>query len=148
MTERFSPEYIAFILSDEAKVLQGQWKEPVIGDWALVFPKSTLGGVTGLVVRMGVGQWRHTTLRFGDGCEGDFNHRVQLCWLPTLTDSLDMIEEAGYWWSTGLDYDGDDKWYTISAGSIEDEGYIENDHKDRMLAAAKLAVRVLEEKHD
>jgi len=50
----------------------------------------------GLVVEINVTRWKHTALRLGDGTERDFNHRIQLCWLPSLGDLLGMIEEAGW----------------------------------------------------
>ena len=156
MTERFSPEYIAFILSDEAKGLQKQW-EPAVCDWCLAGNTVAAEGL-GYVARWQVaddnGSHRTTwvvvvTPDSGIGYIGGGSQeliRQGFVWLPTLTDSLDMIEEAGFWWSTGLDYDydGDDRWYNISAGSIEAGGRMENDDEDRMLVAAKLAVRVLE----
>lgn len=145
MTDRFSPEYIKFILSDEASVLQERWKVN-IGNWFCTSDGASLWLVTA-VFREGIEAF-NTSRSFSWPYQPDEFGKDELAevqWLPSLTDLLDMIEEAGYWWSTSLDYDGDDRWYTISAGSIEAGGYIENDHEDRMAAAATLAVRVLEE---
>lgn len=161
MTERFSPEYIAFILSDEAKVLQRQW-EPSIGD---IFIIRDGDGARFLVVDSYEPKHPHKRwaiesvyLSVYGPDDGDLlvhKERVSSAtvWLPTLTDSLDMIEEAGWRISRGSQYLVQEKmWYWLRAGRIGHAtieigpNTVESGERSWILAAAKLAVRVLEGK--
>lgn len=136
---RFSPEYIKFIFSDEASVLQEQWK-PRLGDWVLwgqhlglvtFVPSGTFVPVTGTkYLRVKFPNQRATSKKSED-----------LSWLPTLSDLLDMIEEAGWDWMRSVSGEWsawDDRTNIPKLHNVYERG-------DRLLAAAKLAVRVLEE---
>jgi len=121
--EQFSPEYIRFLQSDEAKALQGLWK-PRIGDWAY---------------GSGVVHLRYKIDRDGSYFateSGESTFLGQLHWLPTLQQLLQIIERAGWDWSR-LD---DGTWRIHKPGY----GTHEEWHLPDMLAAAKLAVRALE----
>ena len=131
MTERFSPEYKAFILSDDASVLQKghEWN---LGDWFVHRETESIG-----------------LLAIKPDDKILFVKKEAISWLPTLTDLLDMIEEAGWHWERhgpallaarclGYHEDTDEYEYETIREDIQGE--------DTILAAAKLAVRVLEGK--
>ena len=138
MTERFSPEYIKFILSDEAKVLQ-EGHEIAVGEYRVLTAHFkddrpwivTSGSGIGLTVQ-GV---------CADGSTlGCLYAQERSRWLPTLTDLLGMIKGKTSD-DIGIHYDPPlDEWYAIKGGDIIAV------EKDKELAAAKLAVRVLEGK--
>jgi hypothetical protein len=113
MTDQFSPEYIAYILSDEAKGLQRLWNvQP--GDWYVRPTESVPELVTGMIL-----SW-------------DFTACI---WLPTLWQLLQIIERAGWGWIR----DKQGRWtgYRPKHVAIRVSG------SEDMLAAAKLAVRAI-----
>ena len=141
MTEQqFTPEYIEFILSDEAKGLQGLW-EPAVGDWcwhnehklSLIYgtdlPASSETDIASISEE---GRLHYIYLRpyLGD-----------VTWLPTLFQLLCIIEGAGWEWERLRD----GKWRlfrkdwlvaTLACDDVDDD----------VLAAAKLAVKAVEGK--
>ena len=155
MTERFSPEYIKFIL--EASVLQGQWKEPAGGDWCVIDV-----GYQALVIEKWYENGRlvlGTVEDWGDHKRNDSQYADEVVWLPTLSDLLDMIiqgvreTEWGDWPKRpaeiilGFDW-GSQEWYADVMGGHANallEGQHGEEFFDAELAAATLAVRVLEE---
>ena len=144
MTERFSPEYKAFILSDEAKVLQGQWKKRgvQIGDW--VDARGFGQDAVGVIYASGGLSDDHWAVGLPELSTGRPDIHIHwLRWLPTLTDSLDMIEEAGWEWarSPGI-------WHAWKPTPVQGtaETWVSVNDTEDILAAAKLAVRVLKVK--
>ena len=141
MTERFSPEYIAFILSDEASVLQQQWKKRGVrkGDWA--WDAGTETGKVRLVTSIDTHTHSGSLDFVLDGVAKRWTAEVD--WLPTLTDLLGMIEEADWEWSRNPE-----AWHawkpTPVRGTAEKWASIKD--TEDILAAATLAVRVLEGK--
>ena len=116
MDEQFSREYIAFMLSDEAKVLREKW-EPKEGD-RFAMGDSYIGLVS------------HS---WGRICTGT-------AWLPSLFQLIRIIESAGYTWERLTE-----EWrlyrnhrLVFSLGTTYTIG--------DMLAAAQLAARAVEGK--
>ena len=148
MTEQqFSKEYIDYMQSDEAKVLQALWVPASysVGDYVLV--DSRLGVVAALDTRdhfadEGVRYFAITfdcpnTRALGDP-EWEVWERHSLTWLPTLFQLIRVIEGAGFRWyrrtneTWGIHREGDaDRWEVNAYG-------------DDLLAAAQLAVRAIE----
>ena len=137
MTEQFSQEYIAYILSDEAKVLQKLWV-PAAGDWILLTHRgeqevNCLGTMDD---RKDWAEWAREALKYRD-----------MTWLPTLFQLIGVIEG---------------RWPRVEMGSYLLDGVrhhwmrgLEMPPKtsvgrpivretDIMLAAAQLAVRAVE----
>ena len=141
MTERFSPEYKAFILSDEAKVLQEELRFER-GARVIITSTEPINELGILIEReFGGDQWRIFIPRVG-----------RIAWwvtssllrFPSLTDLLGMIEERVEGWSMSHSKDypkGFAYQYSTEYGVIEING-----SDNLLLAAAKLAVRVLEGK--
>lgn len=123
MTDQFSPEYKAYLLSDEAKGLQHFWQRKE-GD------RFAMGkDYVGLVTHPWKGQHDEAT------------------WLPTLWDLTQIIEWAGYSWTMGHYCEDGPAWYVANAVvSGEELGPLleAEEWEDVMLAAAKLAVRTIE----
>lgn len=156
-TDQFSQEYIAFILSDEAKGLQGKWQELGVGSGQAVIGTNVSNWYAlGLV-------HRHMTLSTeGDVLSGwavsevlsgylhwHCNKEKRIwenwAWLPALWDPLQIIERAGYHWErqgTAL-LACREVGYHADTDEIEWEVLREDIHGDLMLAAAKLAVRAI-----
>ena len=135
MTEQFSQEYIAFMQSDEAKALQALW-EPK--QWDVVWDEETesigtLLSVSGPIVFVNFRDTDGGWLR---------NVNKEVVWLPMLFQLLGVIEGAGVHLqiiAPRRDYPGDDTW--VVAGDRVGQSSFD---KDLMLAAAKLAVKVVE----
>ena len=136
MTERFSPAYIAFILSDEAKVLQGHLPREGEGVWF----------IQRWLVEVGPSDWSEPHVLGEDDTSYILDYEdyedLEYVVLPTLTDLLGMIEEAG--WRVGLD--DTDVGYSFCSYKVSKSvgPIVFSQEGERLLAAAKLAVRVLE----
>jgi len=113
MDEQFSQEYIAFMLSDEAKVLREKW-EPKEGD-RFAMGDSYIGLVS------------HS---WGRICTGTV-------WLPSLFQLIRIIEGAGWEWRR---FGGLFLGWPHKPPTQEPIGF---DDKDIMLAAAQLAARAV-----
>ena len=138
MPDQFSLEYIAYILSDEAEGLQDAMGWAKKGGWVSINGKPEL--VTEVddyaATYKAKGIWR------GQG---------ELPKLPVLHDLLQIIEGAlrphcGYMFSFN-EYEGDEGQRNYRCYEVTPLEYMEplgnEPHDDLMLAAAKLAVRVL-----
>ena len=130
--QQFTPEYIAFMQSDEAKALQDDC-EIVIGSH-IVADDGGVAVVTDVHCILPepaefVAVHMQNGMAFG-GCVDD------VTWLPTLFQLIRVIEEAGWGWQRTID----GRWliktcsdyYTVSAKG------------DDVFAAAQLAVRAVE----
>ena len=145
MTEQqFTPEYIAYMQSDEAKALQDDC-EIVIGSH-IVADDGGVAVVTDVHCILPepaefVAVHMQNGMAFG-GCVDD------VTWLPTLFQLIRVIEGTGY-------YDGSDvdRVFMITGPSEDDPTWCVGDFdgnsyyadKDLMLCAAKIAVRAVEE---
>ena len=144
MTElQFTPGYIAYILSDEAKVLQAGhelkcWDFFV---WDGVIYVVTGVGCDGIYAAKADGRGKASWLNVEEDLSG------RELWLPTLFQLIGVIEGAGWWWRIRVALRGDKK-YEMAAAKPGVSGFrvrhtIES---DLLLAAAQLAVRAVEGK--
>jgi len=153
----FRPEYIKFILSDEAKVLQKLWK-PRVRD---VFTMRDGDGALGMVVCASepfgtVKLWRIDWFWLSPdwGLEWDDSAISETVggkndakvWLPTLWQLVKMIEGTGYRVGFSTDYESATRleylyWLSAQCAGLP---YVDAKSTDLMLAAAKLAVRAVE----
>jgi len=152
-TDQFSPEYIAHILSDEAKGLQEVWRRNGVseGDHCVGTNRDT-GGVRGVVHRhrlqttdggmaagFAVSENLNGTLHWY--CNKDKRIPEDWAWLAGLYDLLQIIEGAGVRISIFAPEEYSEHW--LIAGDRVGESA---DDRDLMLAAAKLAVRAIGER--
>jgi len=153
MTERFSPEYIKFVTESEA--IQALWRKRDVrpGDYISL---PTTGSIW-LITRLVADGWKAMCVIADIAGEEHLllaDKRVYVRWLPTLSDLLDMLEEAGWSWNAHH-IPGDEgvpTWgYTVGAIRItdfwaSDWDAVENSEveSDKELAAARLLARVLE----
>ena len=173
MTEQqFTPEYIAYMQSDEAKALQALWV-PAVCDWCVATDKVAAQGL-GYVARWQVpddsGSHRTTwvvvvTPDSGTGyISGGSQARIRenFVWLPTLFQLIRVIEGAGYVWERRVASStiGDKcspsgglmlvpkrwAWFAFRAEEIKLPLKAEEEDGQTLLAAAQLAVRAVEEK--
>lgn len=114
MEERFSQEYIDYILSDEAECLQERW-EPKVGDWYTFRPRRTVNLLEG---------WELKPLIELD--PAGRQEKAQVWWLPALWDLLNMIYDAGW---------------RVEAIIFELDRGTYKDLAELMMRAAKLAVK-------
>ena len=143
MTERqFTPEYIAYMQSDEAKALQALWK-PAVGDWVY---GSRYERRMHMVIES---RTEHEVeVVTGVGCDGvqtpkTYRNHDGVLWLPTLFQLIRVIEGATDQWSIER-YPS-----TVSDNLqvwIRGIGFSAVPGSDLLLAAAQLAVRAVEEK--
>ena len=119
MGEQFSPDYIEYMQSDEAKRLQ-QGREFGIGDWYIPRPDRP--------------EPQLIKNRLDMSCRD-----VRWIKLFTLFQLIRVIEGAGWRWQRDMD----EKWLIVKGAEYyRAEGWKDGD----MLAAAQLAVRAVEEK--
>lgn len=124
MTDRFSNDYIKFILSDEVLQRGHVWGN---GDWFVHRETKQIG-----------------LLAMDPDDEIMFVKEEAIDWLPTLSDLLGMIEGAGCKYRLGSSGGGG---YIAVAVKDEPKTPIYSARaEDEQLAAAKLAVRAVEEK--
>lgn len=133
---RFSQQYIDFVSRPEFQALL-DW-QPKVGDWFL----SLDSGCPRVVGNQNEVQWLPST-----------NLAEWTRWLPTLSDLLSMLEEAGWSWNAHH-IPGDEgtptRGYTLGAIRITDFWASDYDayedsrvEKDKELAAARLFERVV-----
>ena len=135
MPDQFSSEYIDYMFSDGAEVLQGKWS-PKIGDCFVateVFEEVYSDGL--LEVEPGMVELLHGSWSLYDQTPQEVGR-----WLPTLWDLLRIIEGAGWEWSHNPGI-----WQawkpTPVRGTAEKWASIKD--TEDMLSAAKLAVKAL-----
>ena len=145
--QQFTPEYIAFMQSDEARALQRLW-EPAVGDVFLVHATGATEVILGWDAR-DTGVWT-IQLGIGAGSTKHFWTRGTICgpgavWLPTLWQLLRIIEGAEGVWELQAN--------VMWPGRPDGERYRASvcDRKlsygtDLLLATAKLAVKAVEGK--
>ena len=123
--QQFSEEYIDYMQSDEAKALRALWV-PAVGDWvADKWPHKTYVELIG-----------ESPCDFTVGDISEPPHNVESFWLPTLFQLIRVIEGAGWEWRrSGENLLG---WPRKRPSKLA-----VFDHKDLLLAAAQLAVRVV-----
>jgi len=135
MDEQFTPEYVKFILSNEAKVFQ----EKKLRDWPGAGSWVWLNGKARLV--RGLDKQRARILI------GAAWYAIEdIKWLPSLRDLLRIIEGAEWRWKVQRSKRRDLVRYVVSAsrGDFADFEFIEEIESDTMLAAAKVAARAVE----
>jgi hypothetical protein len=143
--KQFTPEYIQYILlSDEAKGLQELW-EPDLGDHV----RDVNGDLVIVVGTAKAGGLWVLDLMDEEGTIYDA-HSSMVAWLPTLRDLLQVVEGAGYdVLYEGWTEDGERRHSFTAARPAEakpswSEAFIDVGWEtDRMLAAARLAVRAI-----
>jgi len=146
MTEQmFSQEYIAYILSDEAKALQGQRPALSFGDRVWILGDASVG----IVKQVWTSSSRSIRASY-DVMAPDLGGptifeglREDFAWLPTLFQLIGVIEGAGWEWSRNPGIW--QAWKPTAVHGTASEWTTIRDTED-MLAAAQLAVRSMEGK--
>ena len=139
MTEQqFTPEYIAFILSDEAKALQALW-EPEEGDWFVATaPYVEVEGDDWPEIDIEVGEINsiHSAWRMEGG-----EYKTAGAWLPTLRQLVALVERTDktLFFNRVVNAEGKEPIWQVGF-----HGGWEIFDKDLLLAAAQLAVRAIQ----
>ena len=148
MDEQFTPEYVKFILSNEAQCLQ---KHIDIQLGTVVYSEH--------IDRMAAVS---EVLEDPDNTNADFYatfekysqqsglRRDEVIVLPSLRDLLRIIEGTEWRWKVQRSKRRDLVRYVVSAsrGDFADFEFIEEIESDTMLAAAKVAARAVEAQHE
>jgi len=159
MPERFTPEYIDFIT--ESKPIQAHWQKRGVQEWDYIY--NSYQGLHGPGVGVVIGFFeyasiRQPVIRYLDKRTRTTQLDDYIFWLPTLSDLLDMLEQAGWSWNAHH-IPGDEsvptRGYALEAMRITDfwaSDYDAQEHSDtessRELAAARLLERVLAGKEE
>jgi len=136
MTERFSEEYIKFVTN--SKPIQAYWRKrgPKMGDWFVYYQKPS---GESFVSCLG-----------GSYLEEGWKQREYHCWVPSLSDLLDILESSlrercGYA-ITFNEHESDTGQNVYRCYEITPLEWLEAiddmPHRDKELAAARLLERV------
>ena len=133
MTNQFTPEYIQYILSDEAKGLQELLSRSGEGVWFIECCQDDLVS----------GEWSKPHVLDEDNPTYILHYEdyedMEFVIVPTLFDLISIIEGAGWRWQRDMD----GKWLIVKGAEYHRaDGWKDGD----MLAAAKLAERAVEGK--